>query len=91
MGQIGAVAILSLMLSSCIKDHSTDTPQPPVAVLSVLQESPGQQPLDFTLDGVRVNANQLVYGGGLNYFNAYAGKRTAAFTRASGGGVIFSV
>jgi len=46
--------------------------------------------LDFTLDGTRVNANQIIYGGGLDYFRAYAGKRTAAFTKSGGGGVVFS-
>ncbi len=84
-----AVCLLSLTLSSCLKDHST-VPATPVALLSVIQDSPGQTPLDFTLDGMRVNANQIAYGGGLDYFRAYVGKRTAAFTRSGTGGTIFS-
>lgn len=84
-----AVCLLSLTLSSCLKE-SHSTPPTPVALLSVIQDSPGQPPLDFTLDGVRVNANQIIYGGGLDYFRAYIGKRTAAFTRSGAGGVVYS-
>ena len=89
VGGLFAVCLLSLTLSSCLKDHET-TPPTPVALLSVIQDSPGQPPLDFTLDGTRVNANQIVYGGGLDYFRAYVGKRTAAFTKSGAGGVVFS-
>ncbi|MGN6397075.1 MAG: DUF4397 domain-containing protein [Mucilaginibacter sp.] len=81
--RIGAVCILSMALTSCIKNHDT-TPPPPVALLSVIQDSPGQQPLNFTLNGSRVNNNSIVYGSGLDYFRAYAGKRTAAFTQTGG-------
>lgn len=84
-----AVCLLSVTLSSCLKE-SKNTPPTPVALLSVIQDSPGQTPLDFTLDGVRVNANQIVYGGGLDYFRAFVGKRTAAFTRSGAGGGVFS-
>jgi len=84
-----AVCLLSLTLSSCLKEHNT-APATPVALLSVIQDSPGQPPLDFTLDGSRVNASQIIYGSGLDYFRAYAGKRTAAFTVSGSGTTIFS-
>jgi hypothetical protein len=84
-----AVCLLSLTLSSCLKDKNTG-PVTPVALLSVIQGSPGQPPLDFSLNGTRVNANQIVYGGGLDYFRAYVGTRTAAFTTSGGGSTVFS-
>jgi hypothetical protein len=87
--RMGAVCIVLLGLSSCIKTHD-DTPAFPVSLLSVIQGSPGQTTLDFTLNGTRINANAIVYGGGLDYFRAYAGKRTAAFVKSGGGGTVFS-
>ncbi|MGZ3872263.1 MAG: DUF4397 domain-containing protein [Mucilaginibacter sp.] len=78
---IGAVCILSAMLSSCIKSHTSDTPAPPVALLSVIQASPDQPLLDFSLDGTRVNLNSIAYGDDLDYFRAYAGSRRAAFSK----------
>ena len=84
-----AVCLLSVTLSSCLKSHDA-TPPTPVALLSVIQDSPGQPPLDFTLDGTRVNTNQIIYGGGLDYFRAFVGTRTAAFVKSGAGGVVFS-
>lgn len=85
--RVGAICIISFALSSCIKSHD-DTPPAPVAVLSVIQDSPGQPPLDFTLNGTRVNSTQIVYGSGLDYFRAFSGKRTAAFVTAGGATVL---
>lgn len=83
VARIGAICILSLVLTSCIKNHD-DTPVQPVALLSVIQASPDLQPVNFTLNGNRVNANAIVYGSGLDYFSAYVGKRQAAFALTGG-------
>ena len=87
---IGALCILSVMLSSCLKDHTNDVPPTPISVLSVVQGSPGQPTLNFTLDGSRVNTNPLALGNVINYFNAYTGDRTAAFVNATSGAAVFS-
>ncbi|HVW96268.1 MAG TPA: DUF4397 domain-containing protein [Mucilaginibacter sp.] len=85
----GVVGLLLLMTSSCIKSHD-DTPPTPVALVSVIQDSPGQDPLYFTLNGARVNQSALVYGSGLDYFTAYTGTRTIAFVKANTGAVVAS-
>lgn len=82
--KIGAVCIIALGLSSCIKNHD-NTPVQPVALLSVIQASPDEPSVDFNLNSARVNALPISYGSGLDYFRAVAGKRTATFTKTSDG------
>ncbi|MDB4923110.1 DUF4397 domain-containing protein [Mucilaginibacter sp.] len=88
--RISAVCILSVMLSSCLKNHSSDTPAPPVALLTVIQASPGQPPLNFLINGERVNVNALNFGSSIDYFRAYTGKRTFAFTNNGAGSTVVS-
>ncbi|MCR8560077.1 DUF4397 domain-containing protein [Mucilaginibacter sp. BJC16-A38] len=90
VARIGAVCILSVMLSSCLKDHTSNTPLPAVSVMSVVQASPGQPVLDFYLDGTRVNGSGLALGNNLDYFRAYSGKRTASFSQTGTSTQIFS-
>jgi len=87
--KIGAVCIIALGLSSCIKNHD-DTPVQPVALLSVIQASPDEPALNFNLNSARVNASPINYGSGLDYFRAVAGKRTAIFTKNSDGTTVKS-
>lgn len=88
--RISAVCILSVMLSSCLKDHTTNVPSSPVSVMSVIQASTGQPVLDFYLDGTRVNASGLALGDNLDYFRAYSGKRKASFNQQGSGTQLFA-
>jgi hypothetical protein len=79
--RISAVCVLSVLLSSCLKDHTSDIPAPPAALLSVVQASPGQPPLDFSLDGSRLNSGAITFGTILDYSGVYAGKRKYLFSK----------
>jgi len=70
--------MLSLMLSSCLKNNNP-APAIPTALITVIQASPDEQPLDFYLNGNKVNVAPLTYGTGIDYFTAIAGERTANF------------
>ncbi len=74
---LGAVCLLSLLLSSCLKSKSY--PNPPVALVSFFQASPDEPLLDLYFNNNKVNWNPISYGTGLDYFNAYAGQRTVNF------------
>ncbi|MDB5091626.1 MAG: hypothetical protein JWR09_5620 [Mucilaginibacter sp.] len=87
---ISTVCMLSFVLSSCLKGSSSNTPAPPVALLSVVQDSPGQPALDFSINGTRVNASAINYGGFLDYFQAYAGQRTFLFSKNGAGTTVLS-
>lgn len=82
MVKISVVCMLSVVLSSCLKDHSSDTPAPPVALLTVTQASPDQPGLDFSINGTRINAYVLNFGSNIDYFRAYTGKRTFTFSKS---------
>lgn len=77
-GMIGTTALLAMLLSSCLK-HTDNTVQAPTSNLAVIDVSPNAPALDFYIDGSQINASSIVYGGGLNYFNLYAGTRHAVF------------
>jgi hypothetical protein len=79
LGSICAVCALSILLSSCLKDHNTIPVGPPTALVTFIQASPDEPALDFYLDNNRVNVNPINYGDGINYFNAYSGKRVVNF------------
>jgi hypothetical protein len=74
---LGAVCLLSLLLSSCLKSKSY--PNPPIALVSFFQASPDEPLLDLYFNNDKVNYNPISYGTGLGYFNAYAGLRTVNF------------
>lgn len=82
---ICAACTFTIMLSSCLKDHTSDTPTPPVSLLSVIQASPGLGPVNFTLDGTVVNTSTLNYGNSIDYFRAYSGNRKVSFKTALNG------
>jgi hypothetical protein len=77
---IGMFGLMAVLLSSCLKNNdSNDVEAPPSALISVVNASPGTQPLDFYLDQNKANIQAINYGSGLDYLKAYVGKRTATF------------
>jgi hypothetical protein len=86
----GAAGLLSLLLSSCIKQSTPTYYSPPVALLAFIQASPDEPALDFYLNGDRVNYYPLHYGDNLDYFKAFTGKRTANFYSNGTTNMIFS-
>ncbi|MBK0380477.1 DUF4397 domain-containing protein [Mucilaginibacter segetis] len=84
-GIVGMMCLLGIALTSCIKDNNDNIPQQPIALLSVINASPDSPPLNFALDNSRANNQPIYYGGGLDYLQAYTGKRNATFVNASSG------
>ncbi len=78
-GAIAGLAMLSLLLSSCLKKDGGPSAAPPTALMTVIQASPDQPPLDFYLNGDKVNQLPLTFGSGIDYFSAIAGQRAANF------------
>jgi len=87
--KIGGLCLIAIALSSCLKDNNTYY-NPPVALVTVVQAAPDQPSIDFYLDGNKVNQTPVVYGGGIDYFKAYAGKRNAIFYSTGTSTKIFS-
>jgi Domain of unknown function (DUF4397) len=78
LAKIGAACLISIALSSCLKDNNTYY-NPPVALVSVIQASPDEPALDFFLESTKVNLSSIAYNSGVDYFKANAGKRTLNF------------
>ena len=74
-----AILAVSVLFSSCLKDSTSSYYSTPVALVTVVQASPGQPGLDFYLDNNQVNWSPISYGDNLDYFKANTGKRTAYF------------
>ena len=72
---LSVVCLLSLLLSSCLKEQPAYAP-PPVALVSFFQASPDQPALDLYFNSNKVNWNPINYGYGVGYFRAYTGQRT---------------
>ncbi len=72
---LGALCLLSLLFSSCLKDHNTYY-NPPAALVTFIQASPDQPALDLYFNSNRVNSYPVYYNTDIDYFRAYAGKRT---------------
>ncbi|CAN5428408.1 hypothetical protein BH09BAC6_BH09BAC6_11100 [soil metagenome] len=68
------VGLLSLLLSSCLKDNNTYY-VPPAALVTFIQASPGQPPMDLYLDNNRVAHYPVYYTNQVDYFRAFTGKR----------------
>ncbi|MGZ3811141.1 MAG: DUF4397 domain-containing protein [Mucilaginibacter sp.] len=86
---LSAICLLSVLLSSCLKDNNNYY-QPPVAFLSFVQASPDQPSLDFYLNNNKVNYNPISYGNEIDYIRAYTGTRTANFYNENSMTKIFS-
>ncbi|MFI5138666.1 MAG: DUF4397 domain-containing protein [Sphingobacteriales bacterium] len=76
---IGLIGLFSILLTSCLKENKSPGSTAPLALLSFIQASPDQQPLDFYLNNNKVNADPVYYGNNINYVSAYAGTRIANF------------
>jgi hypothetical protein len=75
--------LMAFALSSCLKNHTDNTPTQQVSALAVIDGSPGATQLDFFLDAVKVTASPLVQGTYLSYFTAYSGKHVANFFQSN--------
>ncbi|MBS7564837.1 DUF4397 domain-containing protein [Mucilaginibacter sp. Bleaf8] len=74
------VCMLAVFFSSCLKNNDNDYAAAPArALVSVVNASPGSQALDFYLDQNKANNQAMIYGDGIDYIQAYTGKRTATF------------
>jgi len=47
--------------------------------VTLIQASPGEPPLNFYINGNKVNAIPITYGDDLDYFRVFSGNRTANF------------
>lgn len=82
-GIVGMICLLSGLLSSCLKDNNNDNyVDQPIALVSVINASPDVQPVNFFLDQNRANNQPISYGRGIDYINAFSGKRIATFSLA---------
>jgi hypothetical protein len=89
MAGLGAVCLLSVLLSSCLKNKN-DYYAPPVAYVSFVQASPDEPALDFYLNNNKVNSVPLIYGENIDYFRAYTGTRTVNIYNQGSMSKIFS-
>src|SRR5690554_3973040 len=72
-------AIVSFLLSSCLKDSGPDTGSI-VSAITVVHGSPNSPALDFVLDNQRIldpNGPEFTYGKQIPYFRAFSGSRLA--------------
>lgn len=85
---MGFVGLLSL--SSCLKHDDNQYYSPPAALLTFIQASPDEPPLDFSLDNNHINYWPLAFGDNVDYFRAFTGKRNANFYNHGTGNLILS-
>lgn len=76
-------------LSSCVKENNNYY-NPPVGYLAVVQASPDEPPLNFTLNGNLVNQWPMQFGDFTYYVRCYTGTRIANFDNAYTGGQLIS-
>ena len=75
---ICAGCLISFLLTSCLKTDNAAY-NPPTGLLSFIQASPDEAPLDFYLNNNRVSQNALYFGDNIDYVSAFAGSRIANF------------
>ncbi len=78
MAGTGVLGLLSLLLSSCLKDTSPNS-TPPTALVTFYQASPDEPAMDLDFSTNKVNQSPLNYGDGIDYFSVFAGQRTVSF------------
>jgi len=74
----GMLFLLTVTLSSCVKDKNPITTQSSVN-LAVLAVSPDAPSLNLSINGTQINAGGLTYATGLNYFLTSSGKSSIVF------------
>lgn len=72
----GLLGLLSLLLSSCLKETTSETAPPATALVTFYQASPDEPALDLDFSTNKVNQSPLLYGDGVDYFSVFAGQRT---------------
>jgi hypothetical protein len=75
---ICAGCLISFLLTSCLKTDNAPY-NPPTGLLSFIQASPDEPPLDFFLNNNRVNQGALYFGDNIDYVSAIAGPRIVNF------------
>jgi len=90
LAAVCAIGLLSIFLSSCTKDYSTPVVTPPVAFVAFTQASPDQPVLNLYLNNNLVNFSPISYSQNLDYFQAYAGKRTVSLKTVGTANTILS-
>jgi hypothetical protein len=81
MAGTGALGLLSLLLSSCLKDTSSYA-APSTALVTFYQASPDEPAMDLDFSTNKINQSSLYYGDGIQYFSVYAGQRLVNFFNA---------
>lgn len=76
---LGLVCLITLSLSSCLKDNDDNYVAPAAAAVSIVNALPGSQPVDVYFDQNLANPYSINYGNGQDYLRAYTGKRTFAY------------
>jgi hypothetical protein len=80
LGVITMIFLLAIIVSACVKNNNNNaTVQTPAALLEVVDASPDAPSMDFYQNGNLINQSPVVYGGGISFFSAYAGKSSATF------------
>ena len=88
---IALIGLLSLLLTSCIKTDNSDKYAPvTTALLSFIQASPDEPPLNFFIGNSQVNPTALNYGNAVNYFSINSGQIPVNFFNETTGSEIIS-
>jgi hypothetical protein len=90
LARVCVIGLLAGFLSSCTKDYNTPVVAPPVAFVAFTQASPDQPVLNLYLNNNLVNFSPISYSQNLDYFQAYAGKRTVSFKNVGTANTILS-
>ena len=72
--------VITLGLSSCMKDDFENTPIS-ISGLSLVQASPTTEKLDVYIDNTRASIDDFVFGNKMDYLRAYSGDRTVTVTK----------
>lgn len=76
---LGLFCLITLSLSSCLKDSNDNYVAPAAAAVAIVNALPGSQPVDVYFDQNMASTYAINYGNGQDYARAYVGKRTFAY------------
>lgn len=75
-----AALVITLGLSSCMKDDFENTPIS-ISGLSLVHASPTTEKLDVYIDNTRASIDDFAFGNKMDYLRAYSGDRTITVTK----------
>lgn len=75
-----AALVITLGLSSCMKDDFENTPIL-ISGLSLVHASPTTEKLDVYIDNTRASIDDFAFGNKMDYLRAYSGDRTITVTK----------